>query len=46
MFGSVLNVFDTDPPRFPFTNTSSGFGTSNTYDTQGRRYMVGARVTM
>lgn len=46
VFGSVLNVFDTDPPRFPFTNTSSGFGTSNTYDTQGRRYMVGARVTM
>jgi iron complex outermembrane recepter protein len=46
VFASMLNLFDTDPPRFPFTNTSSGFGTSNTYDTQGRRFMVGARVNM
>ena len=46
VFGSVLNIFDKDPPLFPFTNTSSGFGTSNTYDTHGRRYQVGARIQM
>jgi iron complex outermembrane receptor protein len=46
VFGSVQNLFDKDPGRFPFTGTSSGTGTSNTYDTQGRRYMVGARVRM
>ena len=46
LFGSVLNLTDQDPPVFPFTNTSSGFGTSNTYDTHGRRYMVGARISM
>ena len=46
VFGSVSNIFDKDPPLFPFTNTSSGFGTSNTYDTQGRRFMVGARISM
>ena len=46
VFGSVLNIFDKDPPQFPFFNTSSGFGTSNTYDTHGRRYQVGARIQM
>ncbi len=46
VFGSVLNIFDKDPPLFPFTNTSSGFGTSNTYDTHGRRYQIGARIQM
>jgi iron complex outermembrane recepter protein len=46
VFGSVQNLFDKDPPRVPFTGTSSGFGTSNIYDTQGRRYMMGARIRM
>ena len=46
VFGSIQNLFDKDPGRFPFTGTSSGIGTSNTYDTQGRRFMVGARVAM
>lgn len=46
IFGSIQNLFDKDPPRIPFTGTSSGFGTSNTYDTQGRRFMVGARISM
>ena len=46
VFGSIQNLFDKDPGRFPFTGTSSGIGTSNTYDTQGRRFMVGARVRM
>ena len=46
VFGSVQNVFDKDPPVFPYAATSTGFGTSPLYDTQGRRFMVGARVTM
>ncbi len=46
VFGSVQNLFDKDPPLFPFITTSSGSPTSNTYDTHGRRYMVGARVSM
>lgn len=46
VFGSIQNLFDKDPGRFPFTGTSSGTGTSNTYDTQGRRFMIGARVSM
>lgn len=46
VFGTVQNVFDKDPPNYPFTAPSSGFGTSNIFDTQGRRYMIGTRVKL
>ncbi len=46
IFGSVQNLFDQDPPVFPFASASSGFGTSPNFDVQGSRYMFGARFSM
>jgi outer membrane receptor protein involved in Fe transport len=43
LYGSVINIFDKDPPHYPFTGPSSGFGTSTLFDTQGRRFEVGAK---
>ena len=44
LFGSVQNVWDRDPPRFPFTQpltTSNGV-----FDQLGRRYVVGIRFDL
>ena len=44
VFGSVQNVWDRDPPRYPFT---SPLTTSNAiFDQLGRRYVVGIRFDM
>ena len=46
MYGSVINLFDKDPPNYPFTAPSSGFGSSSLFDVQGRRYQIGARFKL
>jgi iron complex outermembrane receptor protein len=46
LYGSVINLFDKDPPNYPFVATSSGFGSSSLFDIQGRRYNVGARFKL
>ena len=44
LYATVQNVFDKDPPFALFTGPNSGFGTSNLFDVQGRRYTFGAKV--
>ncbi|MEQ1607459.1 MAG: TonB-dependent receptor [Hyphomonadaceae bacterium] len=44
LFGSVQNVLDRDPPRYPFT---SPLQTSNgSFDQLGRRYVLGIRFDL
>jgi iron complex outermembrane receptor protein len=46
LYGAVINLFDKDPPQYPFTAPSSGLGSSSLFDVQGRRYTVGARFKL
>jgi iron complex outermembrane receptor protein len=46
MYGSVINLFDRNPGAYPYSSVNSGSGTSGAYDTQGRRFQIGARFKL